>query len=518
MSERKMTAAAKLSELKSGEMKEIEAGDAKILLARVGDKCYAVGATCPHYGAPLIDGALVGSRIICPWHHSCFDAATGDLLDPPALDALPGYAVRIEGDEIFIDLPDAPTDRRTPEMSRLEPAADRRVFVIIGGGAAGYMAAQTMREDKFQGRIVIITRENHAPYDRPNLSKDYLQGSAEPEWMPLRPDEFFDENDIEILFGKEVVKVDPAAKRITFKDGESLSYDRLLMATGGSPRRLNVPNSDLANIFILRSFDDADAIIETVEGAKRAVVIGASFIGMEAAFSLKKRGLGVTVVAPEKVPFEKIMGAEIGHVFHALHEQNGVEFRLGAGVKSFEGDRQVKAVILDSGERIETDLVVVGVGVKPAAEFIDGLELHPDGGVMVNKYLQIAEDLYAAGDIAHIPDERTGESVRIEHWRYALQQGRTAAHNMAGNQTAFTSVPFFWTTQFDATLLYIGHAKDWDEIVFQGSPKEQDFLAFYVKDQKVLAVAGMNRDREMAELEELMRLDQMPSLDEIKDK
>ena len=508
-------AVAKLSEIKSGEMKEVGSGT-KILLARVGDKCYAVGANCTHYGAPLVEGALVGDRIICPWHHACFHAATGDLLEPPALDALPNYPVKIEGEDIFVELPVEPEDRRTPEMSR-QTEADERIFVIIGGGAAGYTAAQTLREDNFSGRVVMITRENRLPYDRPNLSKDYLQGHAEPEWMPLRSDDFFDRYDIEILREKEVVKVDAAAKMITFKEGENLRYDSILAATGGTPRKLDLPNSDLKNVFVLRSFDNADAISEAAESAKSAVVIGASFIGMETAFSLRERGLSVTVVAPDKVPFEKNLGFEIGETFQKLHEYNGVRFRPGASVKAFEGSEKVEAVALDSGERIEADLVIVGVGVSPATGFLEGVPLEKDGGIVTDKFLRVGEDFYAAGDIAYFPDARTGESIRIEHWRYAMQQGRAAARNMAGKSEAFTGVPFFWTRQFDATLLYVGHAKSWDEIIFQGNAREQNFLAFYVKDGRVLAVAGMNRDREMAVLEELMRLNRIPEPDRLRD-
>lgn len=512
MNNQKLAAIAKLSEIKSGEMKEVESDGTKILLARVGDKCYAVGASCTHYGAPLVEGALVEERIVCPWHHACFHAATGDLLEPPALDALPNYPVKIEGDDIFVELPDEPEDRRTPEMSRLKTEADNRVFVILGGGAAGYTAAQTLRGVGFKGRVVMITRETHLPYDRPNLSKDYLQGHAEPEWMPLRAEEFFDEHDIEILREKEVVNVEVAAKTIAFKDGKNLRYDNLLVATGGTPRKLDLPNSDLKNIFVLRSFDDADWIIEAARGAKSAVVIGASFIGMEAAFSLRERGIfSVTVVAPDKVPFEKTLGFEIGEMFQKLHEYNGVKFRLGASVKGFEGDGKVEAVILDSGEHIETDLVIVGVGVKPATDFLEGVELHKDGGIITDEFLRAGDDFYAAGDIVHFPDARTGENIRVEHWRYAMQQGRAAARNMTGKQEAFTGVPFFWTMQFDAALRYIGHAKSWDEIIFQGDVREQNFLAFYVKDNRVLAVAGINRDREMAILEELMRLNRIPS-------
>ncbi|MDQ3802444.1 MAG: FAD-dependent oxidoreductase [Acidobacteriota bacterium] len=492
-------------------MRQVAADGTDILLARVGGKYHAVGAHCTHYGAPLVEGALCGERVVCPWHHACFNVTTGDLEEPPALDALPRYGVRVEGESVIVSLPDEVEDRRTPAMTKRDSSSDARLFVILGGGAAGYAAAQTLREDGFKGRVLMITREDRAPYDRPNLSKDYLQGRAEPGWIPLRADEFFAEHDIEVLREKEVVRVDVATKTITFEGGDTLTCDSLLAATGGTPRRLDIPGSRVKNIFVLRSFGDVDALVEAARRASRAVVIGAGLIGMETAASLTERGLSVTVVAPGGVPFEKTLGAEIGGLFRRVHEARGVQFKLGAGAARFEGDGTVEAVVLDSGERVEADLVVVGVGVRPATDFLEGVELHKDGGVYVDRHLRAADGVYAAGDIAYFPSPPTGERHRIEHWRTAEQQGRTAAHNMAGKNVEFGGVPFFWTRQFDAGLLYVGHAASWDEIIFKGAVPSQDFLAFYVKDERVLAVAGMNRDREMAAIEELMRLERMPA-------
>lgn len=502
---------ATTDEFTDGEMKQVSAGGTDILLARVNGKYHAVGAHCTHYGAPLAEGALSGDRIVCPWHHACFNAKTGDLEEPPALDSLPCYEVRVDGESVIVSLPDEVPDRRTPAMTTRDSSADARLFVILGGGAAGYTAAQTLREDGFKGRVLMITREDRLPYDRPNLSKDYLQGHAEPEWMPLRADDFFAEHDIEVLRDKEVVSVDAAKKTITFKDGYTLTCDSLLIATGGTPRPLDIPGSELKNIFVLRSFHDADAIIEAARGASRAVVIGASFIGMETASSLTERKLSVTVVAPGEVPFEKTLGPEIGKLLQQVHEAHGVQFKLGASAARFEGDGAVKWVVLESGERIEADLVVVGVGVRPATTFLEGVQLHKDGGVFVDRHLRAADGVFAAGDIAFFPSSITNERQRIEHWRTAQQQGRVAAHNMAGKEIEFDGVPFFWTRQFDAGLLYIGHAKGWDEIIYEGDVPARDFLAYFVSANRVLAVAGMNRDRDMAALEELMRLGGMPT-------
>lgn len=507
---------ANTSDLNTGEMKEISAGETRILLARVGDQFHAVSASCPHYGGNLAEGALCGTHVVCPLHHAVFNVVNGDLEEPPAFDALVSYEVRVEGERVMVRVPDEVSDRRVIALAKREVTADSRQFVIIGAGAAGYAAAQTLREEGFRGHIVMITREDRAPYDRPNLSKDYLHGHADPEWMPLRPQEFFAEHDIQLLFNREVTRVDAQAKTIVFEGGETMDYDALLVATGGAPVRLNIPGSDLKNVCVLRSFADADSIIEAAGRSRRVVVVGASFIGMEAAYSLRERGLDVTVVAPSQEPFEVTLGNEVGAVFRREHERHGVRFKLGSIVYRFEGSHNVEAVTVDSGESITTDMVVVGVGVRPVTNFLEGVELDHAGGVVVDSQLRAADGLYAAGDIVSFVDIRTGERLRIEHWRTAQQQGRIAARNMLGRELPFEGVPFFWTQQFDLTLRYVGHAASWDEIVYQGDVSSHDFLAFYVKANRVLAVAGMNRDRELAAVEALMKLDRMPTGEQLK--
>src|ERR1044071_2426773 len=426
-------AVATAEELRDGEMKQISAAGTEILLARVKGNYHAFAAHCTHYGAPLVEGVINGERIVCPWHHACFNAITGDLEEPPALDSLPCFPVRVEDGKVFVGAPVDAKDRRVPPMTKRQ-SNDERVFVIIGGGAAGYTAAQTLREDGFTGRVIMITRETHLPYDRPNLSKEYLQGNAEPSWLPLRSKDFFAEHDIEVIRGAEITHIDAAKKTIELADGETLVCNALLVATGGQPRHLPFQSAAQENVFLLRSYADADALIATAETGKRVVVIGSSFIGMEVASSLISRGCDVTVVAPDEVPFKKILGPEIGSLFQQVHEENGVKFKLGASVANFVGPEIVTQVVLENGESLATDLVVVGVGVKPATEFLDGVSLHRDGGVIVDEYMRAAEDVYAAGDIAYFPNPRTGERQRIEHWRTAMQQGRVAAHNMARSE------------------------------------------------------------------------------------
>jgi NADPH-dependent 2,4-dienoyl-CoA reductase/sulfur reductase-like enzyme/nitrite reductase/ring-hydroxylating ferredoxin subunit len=511
------TIISNINELKDGEMKRVSIDDTDVLLSRINGNFYALGASCTHYGGPLELGILSGERIVCPWHHACFNAKTGDVLEPPAIDSLPQYEIRIEGDDIIIKLPEKVVDRRIPRMVKHDPQSDDRTFIIIGAGAAGNAAAQGLRENGFKGRLIMITYENRIPYDRPNLSKEYLQGKAEAEWMPLRSEEFFNDYGIELMRQKKVTHVDTSLKTILLDTGETLKYDKLLVATGGKARMFNVPGAELENIFTLRSYDDSDEIIKASESASRVTVVGASFIGMETAFSLTERKLPVTVIAPESVPFKHVFGEEIGRMFQKQQEENGVTFKLGVAVAKFEGDGKVEAVMLENGERSRADLVVVGIGVSPATDFLNGIDLEPDGSIKVNEYFCAAQDVYAAGDIARFPDWRTGEHIRIEHWRTAEQQGRIAAQNMIGKQMPYDSVPYFWTTQAGLNFRYVGHVKDWDNLIIKGDVSSQEFIAFYVKNNQILAAAGNKRDKEIAAIEELMRLKKMPAPEALRD-
>lgn len=507
---------ANLTDLKDGEMKQVTADGTDILLTKVDGTYYAVGAFCTHYGAPLAKGALCGKHVICPWHHAWFDITNGNLLEPPALDALPNYKVKIKDDKILVGLPEERTDRRLPKMATCNLDVDKRIFAILGGGAAGYAAAQTLREEGFLGRIIMITQEKELPYDRPNISKDYLQGEVKASMMPLRSKKFFENHKIEVLTGKTAKEVDHSNNKIIFESGEPLHYNKLLVATGGIPRKMDVPGADLENIFVLRSFDSADAIIDALENIKKVVVVGASFIGMEAAASLQSRGLAVTVVAPEKLPFAKTLGPEIGKYFKELHQENGVQFKLDSQVEKFEGDSKLEYVVLKSGERLQADVVITGIGVAPATAILKDIKQEKDGGVITDLYLNLVADLYAAGDIASIPDPHTNKPRRIEHWRYALQQGRAAAVNMLDKEIPFLGVPFFWTAHFGVSLRYIGHAKDWDEIYYDGEVAAKKFLAFYIKDDRITAVAGIGRDKEMAHLEQVFKDNKMPLGSELK--
>ncbi len=502
---------AKVGELADGEMKEVAVGETKVLLTRIKGDFHAIGGICTHYGGHLAEGTLCGERVYCPWHQSAFNVISGDLEEVPGLDAVPRFEVRIEGDNVIVQVPEGAGDRRTMPMAKPEPQKDQRTFAILGGGGAGIAAAEALRQDGFQGRIILVSKDSSLPYDRPEVSKGYLKGDSPKEAMPWRSPEFFQEHGIEVLLSQEVTEADARTRTLKFKDGHSWQHDALLLATGGQARHLGVPGENLQNIHTLRTMDDADQIVADAVKDSPAVCIGGSFIGMEVAAGLTKRGMKVTVVAPGAVPFEKALGPEIGRMWQQIHEENGVSFRMGARVARFEGDTAVRAVVLEDGSRLDATLAVIGVGVKPATEFLKGVALNPDGSLTVDQHMRVMEGLYAAGDIARFPDWRTGELIRIEHWRLALQLGRIAAHNMAGKNAGYTGVPFFWTDQFDTMMQYVGYVSRWDEIIYQGSLADRNFLAFYVKGNQVLAAAGMQHEKEMAALAELMRLKQAPS-------
>lgn len=508
---------ANVDDLQDGEKQLAKVGETEILLIRHQGKYLAIGAHCTHYKAPLVEGALSGDRIICPWHNAYFNITTGDQQEPPGLDSLPRYEVKIDGDKVIVSVPEDAAPTRTPPMAKYDANVDSRTFVILGAGAAGAHAAETLRVANFQGRIIMATQDDCLPYDRTWLSKDYFNGKASKEQMPLRSAEFYQNHDIEVWLNKTAVRVDAQTKTIQFVDSDLLHYDALLLATGGKPRQLEVSGADLQNVFMLRSFSDCDRILEAAKTAAHAVIIGSSFIGMEAAAGLAQKGINVTVISPDSVPFEKTLGQEIGNVFQQVHEEQGVSFQLGRKVDRLEGDGKVAAAILDNGDRLPADMVIVGIGVQPATEFIDGVEHHPkDHSILVNDYLQAADGLYAAGDIARYPDWRTDETTRVEHWRIAAQQGRIAAHNMAGRSTKFRAVPVFWTMQFKFPLRYVGHADQWDELIIDGDLQQRQFIAFYVKDNQILAAATSQRDTETAAINELMRLDRLPTPDELR--
>jgi NADPH-dependent 2,4-dienoyl-CoA reductase/sulfur reductase-like enzyme/nitrite reductase/ring-hydroxylating ferredoxin subunit len=461
-------------------------GEDEVLLVQSGDAVFAVGAHCTHYHGPLADGLVVGESIRCPWHHACFDLRTGEATCAPAFDPIARYNVERRGGKIFVG---GKIEARPANPHALKETPEK--IVIVGGGAAGFAAAEMLRREKFAGEIVMLSDEAAAPVDRPNLSKDYLAGSAQADWIPLRPDDFYRDLKIGLRLGVGVASIDVAGHAVVLKDGTRLNYDRLLLATGAEPNRLPVPGADRPNVHVLRTLADSNAIIANAKDARRAVVIGASFIGLEAAASLRARDIKVHVVGPEKIPMERVLGPEMGQFVRSLHEEHGVIFHLEEGVSAIDE----RGVVLKSGAVIAADLVVVGIGVRPRLSLAEQAGLAIDRGVVVDRHLQTSvPGIYAAGDIARWPDSHSGANIRVEHWVVAERQGQVAARNMLGAREAFNAVPFFWSQHYDIPINYVGHAEKWDEIVVHGEIVAHDCLLEYKLNGKTLAVASIFRD------------------------
>ncbi|WGS23336.1 MULTISPECIES: FAD-dependent oxidoreductase [unclassified Bradyrhizobium] len=461
-------------------------GEDEILLVRKDGQIFAIDAHCSHYHGPLADGLVVGGSVRCPWHHACFDLRSGEATRAPALSALSVWKVEQDGDRVLVRTKQEP--HKAPQ--KLPADAPKRI-VIVGGGAAGFAAAEMLRREGFDGAITMLSSDKAPPVDRPNLSKDYLAGSAPEDWVPLRPDDFYPEARIELQLKTEVTAIDSKASRVVLGDGKAVPYDRLLLATGAEPVRLPIPGADQPHVLTLRTLADSRAIIATAKTARRVIVIGASFIGLEAAAALRTRGLEVHVVAPEARPMERILGPEMGDFVRALHEEHGVIFHLGDTVTAIDGHR----ASLKRGGMLEAELVVVGVGVRPRLTLAEQAGLALDRGVTVNAHLETSvPGIYAAGDIARWPDAHSGESIRVEHWVVAERQGQTAARNMLGRKEPFDAVPFFWSQHYDVPINYVGHAERWDEIAVDGDIKGRDCLLRYKSKGRVLAVASVYRD------------------------
>ena len=468
-------------------------GDEPVLLSRLGGELFAIGGACTHYGGNLGDGVAEEGIVRCPLHHACFDLRTGAALRTPALDPVGRWQVEIENGRAFV----------RSKIERTEPARgenDVRNVVIIGGGAAGLACANELRGRGFAGAITILSADADPPCDRPNLSKDYLAGSAPEEWLWLRGDHWYSANAIDLRLASEVTAIDVAGRTVRTKDSGDLAFDRLVIATGCEPNRLDYEGFDRPNVFTLRSVADARAIAAQAMPGARAAVVGASFIALEAAAALRQRGVEVEIVSVEEVPLERVFGSEIGRHLQALHESKGVRFHLSSVVEGFDGH----ALLLAGGEQVEADFVLVGVGVRPRTSVAQSAGLAVGNGVLVDAHLQTSEaGIYAAGDIAAYPDPFTGEPIRVEHWVTAERQGQVAAANLLGARDRFDAVPFFWTEQYGVTIRYVGRASGWNAVTLEGDFDDRSLVARYFADGTHCATATIGRDRENLE-DELM--------------
>ncbi|KAJ3108833.1 hypothetical protein HDU97_010105 [Phlyctochytrium planicorne] len=516
---------ASVSELKDGEMKEVSLGEGngKALLSKINGEFYATSHLCPHYKAPLIKGVLS--------QDGRFRLQTGDIEDGPSVDGLHSYTVEVKGGRVFVtaNTDDVKTAKKVPVCVK-KNKDNSKVVVVLGGGAAGLVAAEALRQEGFSGRIVLVSRESYLPIDRPKLSKAL---KVEASKIALRDAEHFKELDIEVRLSTFAISVDTEKKVVTLDNGALLSYNYLIAATGGDPRTLPVQGKELGNIFTLRGVDDSNGIEKAIAdiGSEKpnVVVVGSSFIGMEAAAILAKT-CKVTVIGMEKVPFERVLGPKVGEALGKLNAANGVTLKMEAMLDRFEPSAKNKSkvgfVVLKSGEKIPADVIIIGAGVIPKTDYFQSpVTFDRDRGITVNAKLQIpnADGVFAVGDIARYPYHLTGESVRVEHWNVAQNQGRVAAHNIAqlaaGKEADkdFVQVPYFWTVQYGKSIRYAGHAESFDEVVIQGSTDVDNlsFVAFYGRKGKVLAVASVAKDPAVSHASELIRVDKMPSIAEL---
>jgi NADPH-dependent 2,4-dienoyl-CoA reductase/sulfur reductase-like enzyme/nitrite reductase/ring-hydroxylating ferredoxin subunit len=482
-----------LAELPDGGKLAGHVGQEAVLLLRRGPEMFAIGAHCTHYSGPLAEGLIVDDTVRCPWHHACFDLRTGEALRAPALSPVDTWQVAQRDGKIFVG------EKRAQAQARPRPrSGEPNRIVIVGGGAAGFAAAEMLRRQKFEGGIVMLSSDDAPPVDRPNLSKDYLAGSAPEEWLPLRDLSYYSDNSIDLRLNTTVAAIDVRERKVALANGETVPFDRLLLATGAEPVTPSLPGARPSDVLVLRTLKDCRAIIERAKTAKSAVVLGASFIGLEVAASLRTRNIEVHVVAPEERPMEKILGPEFSRLVQAIHEQHGVVFHLQNTASGVEGKR----ITLSGGAVLEADLIVPGLGVRPRLSLAEAAGLKIDRGVAVDAFLETSmAGIFAAGDIARWPDRLNGEAIRVEHWVVAERQGQTAALNMLGLRQRFDAVPFFWSQHYDVPINYVGHAEKWDDLAVEGNIANKDGLVRMRRAGRTLAVASVFRDSESLEAE-----------------
>jgi apoptosis-inducing factor 3 len=493
-----LSAGVPTNQIPDGGMLAGHVGDAQVLLARIGDDVFAIGSQCTHYGGPLGEGLMVGDTVRCPWHHACFSLRTGEALRAPALKPVSRWRVDQREGTCYVTTELTGSDNAQIGSAPVHSPAS---VVIVGAGGAGNAAAEMLRRKGYQGPVTMIGQDDTIPYDRPNLSKDYLAGNAPEEWIPLRDDAFYQANDIAVVLNRRVTSIDPAARVVALDDASTIPFGALLLATGAEPRRLPASVDVGGRVQYLRTLADSRAIISRAKSARRAVVIGASFIGLEVAASLRARNIEVDIVAPDAQPLARVLGQHLAQFIRALHEKHGVRFHLERNVTRIDPD----AVVLDNEERLPADLVVAGIGVTPNESLAAAAGIAVDNGIVVNNYFETSvPGIYAAGDVARYPDVHSGANVRIEHWVTAERQGQVAARNILGAREMMSAVPFFWSQHYDVAISYVGHAERWTAEEVSGNAGDLDCAVTYREGERVLALATIGRDRLSLETEARM--------------
>ncbi|KAF9000628.1 flavoprotein [Cyathus striatus] len=534
------------SELNDGEMKEVNFGEkGKVLLSRLGDKVHATSAFCTHYGAPLAKGVLTSDgRVVCPWHGACFNVCTGDIEDAPAPTALHSFRAYIADGKINVTANPTHTLKenkdRPSKLLASGVSSTGKGAVIVGGGSGAFHAVESLREHGYSGPITMLSKETYTPIDRTKLSKALITDPAKVEWRSAA--DFKIKYGTNIRLGVEVTSLDLQNKKVILENGkDEIPYDQLILATGGTPRRLPIDGAQLENVYTLREVADAQKIDAAAKEGKHMVVIGSSFISMELVAAVAKRGLAsINVVGMEEYPFEVVLGKEVGAGLKKYHESQGVKFHMNTKVEKIvasDDDPTKAAGVVVNGNTLPADFIIMGVGVAPATEYAkgSGIQVEKDGGIKVDKFLRVksgpdTKDVYAIGDIAIYP-QATGDETRIEHWNVAGNHGRAVGKTIAGSPQPFFKIPVFWSAQ-GQQLRYCGVGHKYDDIFVKGDPGEmkarymsyidilrlifKQFIAYYIKSGKIVAVASMQNDPVVSKASELLRLGLMPSPEEVK--
>lgn len=499
-----------------------------IVVARYQGSFFVIDGTCPHSGAKLANGVLSFEKgmpvLTSPQEDASFYLKSGKSIRGPRIDGVATYPAEVSRGKLSTRLPKdflsgGQVKSITPTMSRKNPR-DKQIFAIVGGGAAASAAAETLRQEGFTGQIVMLTQEQYDPYDRTMLSKK-LQPKASD--LTLRTADFLKQHGIEVVHQAIVTGVDAQAQKISYEvrgETRKLEYDKVLVATGCTPRRLGVPGSEFPGVFTLRTPEDAEKIAQLSCKGNKIVLVGGSFTSLELASTLRAKKCDVTIIAMETYPFERVFGRKIGGAIARILHDKGVEWLGNASVRLFRGaeDTGVNGVELDDGEVLPADAVVLCIGASPNTNMIEGVSLDNSGGILVGPHLnsEDAPTMFAAGDVCTYPSVRTGEKKRIEHWNVAVQQGRVAARNMLNQSVPFTTLPYFSTKLFGMTLQCVGdRPKDLNQVYLEGDLSEHEFIAYITEEDDIRAVVTMNRDSVCAACAELMKHGQMPKVSHI---
>ncbi|XP_032388898.1 apoptosis-inducing factor 3 [Etheostoma spectabile] len=484
------------SDLQDGQMMEVEVGQHSVLLTRSKGQYSAIGNQCTHYGAPLSKGVISGNTVRCPWHGACFNVHTGDLEEFPGIDCLPCHEVKIQNSKVYVSV-NKKTIRQEKRVKRMGAAVpgDTNTVLLLGGGAASLICAETLRQENFGGRIIMVTKDDLLPYDKTRLSKVM---NVENDSILLRRMEFFQQYDIEVWLRKEAVSVDTDKKKVTFDDGLVESYDQLLISTGCRAKGLDVPGMKLKNVLMLETPEDARHIHKACLGCN-VVLVGTSFVGMEVASYLIDKSSSVTVIGSSELPYQNTLGREVGKVTMMMLSEKNVKFFMNDIVMEIKGvDGKVKEVVLKSGNVIQADVLIVGIGIKPNSEFLQGSKIQMDSKnfVTVDKYMRTnVPSVYCGGDLATFPLAMAkNRLVNIGHWQMAQAHARIAALNMLGKPTELSSVPFYWTVLLGKTIRYTGYGEGYTDIVIKGKFEDMKFLVLYIKNEEVIAAASLNYD------------------------